>query len=279
MELSLLFEDEIDAMIVNGLIRPERKVKYLKWISDALEARSRNSRDKRLNQYDKAEELMTWYTFAPLLRMNERQQAETLSELFRKFGLIINPSIEISFEKMLLPSSEYMDSVKDHPVRYIRIQIGKHRTKPVEGHTHIDCYIETSDYIIPIEAKFMSDISYEVKYNPKRNQIARTIDVCLEKAKKKNKKVAFMLLIPKGFDNPSRFYHYKMNDYQEPQKLKEDLKHQQETLEKYYHSSNTIYWSDTVSSIIQQSRQMNYMNEELESLKVFFEERNIFLQL
>lgn len=279
MELSLLFEGEIDTMIVNGLIKPERKAKYLKWISDALDARSRNSTDKRLNQYDKAEELMTWYTFAPLLRMNDEQQSETLSKLFKKFGLIFNPPIEMSFEKMLLPSSEYMYGIKDHPVRYIRSQIEKHRTKIVEGHTHIDCYIETSDYIIPIEAKFMSDISYDVKYNPMRNQIARIIDVCLEEAKKKNKKVAFMLLVPKEFDNSNRFYHYKMNDYQELQKLKDDLKHQQETIERYYHSSNTIYWSETASSIIQQSHQMNCLNEELEPLKEFYEERNIFLQL
>lgn len=279
MELSLLFEDEIDALIENGLISPERKVKYLKWISDALEARSRNSMDKRLNQYDKAEELMTWYTFAPLLRMNEKQQAETLSELFGKFGLSINQPIEISFEKMLLPSRIYMERIKDHPVRYIRSQIEKHRTKQLEGYTHIDFYIETSEYIIPIEAKFMSDISYEVKYNPIRNQIARTIDVCLEEAKKNNKKVAFMLLVPKAFDNPGRFYHYKMDDYQEIKKLKDDLKHQDETLEKNYYSSNTIYWSETVSSIIQQSRQMHYLNRELEPLKEFFKERNIVLQL
>ncbi len=278
MESTLLFEDEIDAMIENGLIRPERKLKYKKWISNALEARSRNSRDKRSNQYDKAEELMTWYTFAPLLRMNDKQQAETLSKLFGKFGLKFNTPIEISFEKMLLPSLEYMDSIKDHPVRYIRIQIGKYRTRPVEGYTHIDCYIETSDYIIPIEAKFMSDISYEVTYNPVRNQIARTIDVCLEEAKKKNKKVAFMLLVPKEFDNPGRFYHYKMNDYQEIEKLKNDLIHQDETMEKYYHSSNTLYWSETVSSIIQQSRKMHYLKKELETYRNFFIERYIPLQ-
>ena len=130
-QLSLLFEKELDKMIVEGSFSKERKKKYLKWVLDASYARGMGSLDQRSNQYDKAEELITWYCFAPLLRMNEDQQIETLRELFvRIIGLNVNPPIDVSIDKMLRSSIEYMDNIaKDHPVRYIRSQIKKRKDR------------------------------------------------------------------------------------------------------------------------------------------------------
>lgn len=91
-------------------------------------------------------------------------------------------------------------------------------------------------FAVIIEAKVLSDISYEITYDTMRNQIARNIDVMLESNKELcdplNKrdpdKTLFLLVTPKLFkDNPSsRLYGYKFNKYKtNPKSLSADLPH------------------------------------------------------
>ena len=91
-------------------------------------------------------------------------------------------------------------------------------------------------FAVIIEAKVLSDISYEITYDTMRNQIARNIDVMLEENKglcpplnkREPEKTLFLLITPKLFkDNPSsRLYGYKLNEYKtNPEALSRDLPH------------------------------------------------------
>ena len=116
-----------------------------------------------------------------------------------------------------------------------------HDKKILEGSTQVDALILNPDngFNILIEAKVLSDISIGVTYDVVRNQIARNIDVMLEKnerlcnplKKRDPYKSLFLLLTPKLFkDNPtSRLYGYKIREYQDKNKgedaLKRDLPH------------------------------------------------------
>lgn len=108
----------------------------------------------------------------------------------------------------------------------------------LEGPTNVDAMLLNSKngFAVVIEAKVLSDISYEITYDTMRNQIARNIDVMLEKNnklchpldKRDPEKTLFLLITPKLFkDNPSsRLYGYKFNEYKtNPESLSGDLPH------------------------------------------------------
>lgn len=247
--MKLLFWEEINDLIRKGKFSEERKKKYKEWTANAKRARNTGSSDEKMNQYDKAEELLTWYTFAPLPRMNTEQRIITsnkfLEPLLGSDVVVSHPSL--NFEKLLLPPHSHFDEISaDHPVKYIREEIKRHRKQeiPLEGHTHIDILIETDELIIPIETKFTSDIDYQTTYSCIRNQIARTIDVSMEMAKRPQppKKVLFLLCVPRNLYNKGRYYYYKMRDYEELENLKHDLPHQTKSFETCFHSAHAIFW-------------------------------------
>lgn len=287
--MRLLFLKEMNDLIEKGEFSEKRKAKYEKWIADAERARApdKPSLDERLNQYDKAEELLTWYTFAPILRMNTEQRIIILNEFLKPLlGLdVVVSRPSLNFEKLLLPPKSYLEAIPvDHPVRYIREEIKSHRNGkiPLEGHTHIDVLIETNELIIPIEAKFTSDIDYQRTYSCIRNQMARTIDVSIEMAKKLQppKKVLFLLCAPRNLYNKGRYYHYKMKDYEKLENLKHDLPHQAKFFEAYFYSAHAIFWKDVASTIIRNAVVWKLLdNEEFNGLKEFYEERLIELSL
>lgn len=107
----------------------------------------------------------------------------------------------------------------------------------LEGPTNADGMLLNSDngFASAIEAKVLSDISYQVTYDSMRNQIARNVDVMLEKNKKPwplNKrdpeKTLFLLVTPKLFKGnpPGRLYKYKFEEYEaKPESLAADLPH------------------------------------------------------
>ena len=110
--------------------------------------------------------------------------------------------------------------------------------KALEGRTNVDALIinPQNGCAIIIEAKVLSDIQHDITYDSRRNQIARNIDVMLEKNDdlcpplntRCPENTVFLLLTPKAFkDNPSsRLYGYKFNEYkQQPNTLSKDLSH------------------------------------------------------
>ena len=113
--------------------------------------------------------------------------------------------------------------------------------KNLEGPTNADAVLlnEENGFAVIIEAKVLSDISYQITYDVMRNQIARNIDVMLEGNdslcfplnKRDPYKTLFLLVTPQLFkDNPqSRLYGYKMNEYiTRPDSLQCDLPHRTE---------------------------------------------------
>lgn len=131
-----------------------------------------------------------------------------------------------------------------------------HGKKTLEGSTQVDALIVNPDngFNVLIEAKVLSDISISITYDVVRNQIARNIDVMLEKKKRLRaplkkrdpNKSLFLLLTPKLFkDNPtSRLYGYKIREYQDKNKgedaLKKDLPHR--TKEELRNIPSRIGW-------------------------------------
>ena len=110
----------------------------------------------------------------------------------------------------------------------------------LEGATNVDALLLNSrnGFAIIIEAKVVSDISYEITYDTMRNQIARNIDVMLEENKglcypldkRAPEKTLFLLITPKLFkDNPSsRLYGYTFKEYNtNPEALSGDLPHRE----------------------------------------------------
>lgn len=123
----------------------------------------------------------------------------------------------------------------------------------LEGPTHVDAIVinETNGFAIIIEAKVLSDISVDIIYDTMRNQIARNIDVMLEKNeqlceplnRRNPERTLFLLVTPKIFkDNPqSRLYGYKFLDYKSSvQNIKADLPHR--NLEELINIPERIGW-------------------------------------
>ena len=111
----------------------------------------------------------------------------------------------------------------------------------LEGATNVDAIIlnPQNGFATIIEAKVLSDISYQVTYDAVRNQIARNIDVMMEKNddlcppldRRDPEKTLFLLITPQLFkSNPStRLYGYKCNDYKsDPTSLSNDLPHRKD---------------------------------------------------
>jgi hypothetical protein len=101
---------------------------------------------------------------------------------------------------------------------------GSAKQQRLEGPTSPDAIITNNEkeFAIVVESKVLSDISCMVKYDAMRNQIARYIDVLLEKGGESSclrsvrpDRILFVLLTPRMFrDEPtSRFYGRVMREY------------------------------------------------------------------
>jgi len=92
---------------------------------------------------------------------------------------------------------------------------------PVEGPSEIDITLEGRDYIVFVEAKLGSDISFATTYDPERNQIARNIDCALE-ACGKRRPVFWMFVRDR---KPARAYMQLMDRYQMAPEIGRSLPH------------------------------------------------------
>lgn len=223
--MRLLYED-----IAKELLTSDRVLKYRNWVEEAEKARRKTgSLSAKENQYDKAEELITFYTFAPLEHKNvpSHVKNKVVEQILSLVG-INEPvrEVEIHFEKDLQPPDNYLkwlsEKVKKHPIMYIRREAEKKRI--LEGPTQVDAIIETDNLLILIEVKFTSDISPYTKFGLIRNQIARLIDVGISKALARHKKLVVLLCTPSElFQRRGRLYYYKMQEYSEPFNIQKDI--------------------------------------------------------
>ncbi len=170
-----------------------------------------------------------------------------------------------------------------------------------EGNTNLDLFIEgVSNFkktSLFIEAKFLSDISYQITYNPVRDQIIRNIDCGIEYVKSKKyverfEDFYFLLLTPKIFrtkifggsknsellkfgSTSSRLYCYKMDEYKDFNKLKELLPHRNLTDIEWMAISNNIGWITFEDILHYGEFNSTSDNNKNKMIKAFFQERNL----
>jgi hypothetical protein len=141
--------------------------------------------------------------------------------------------IFLFFEPNIPSTEEYLRWLKENAskqnfIPYIlekaRNKKGEYRSD-LEGATNVDAILinAKNGFAVFIEAKVLSDISYQISYDSMRNQIIRNLDV-MSSANKSLKEplnrrepdnTLFLLLTPKLFkDNPrSRLYGYTYWEY------------------------------------------------------------------
>ena len=225
--MKLLFEEALEKCF-NPL---EARIQKLKaWVKQANNARSTGNLESFPNQYDKAEELITFYTFAPLVLSLNRVGLTN-----RILGLAgVSPYeenvVDVGLERQFRSPAGYLhwlrNEVKSHPIRYIREQSTNHSktNKPLESRTHVDAFIETDKLLIFFEIKYTSDIAHSTNFNPYRNQLARLIDVGLDLAKYSGKEVLVLLSTPsKLYESRSKLYYYKVQEYSDPLMISRDI--------------------------------------------------------
>jgi hypothetical protein len=224
--MKLLFEEAVQ----NCFSPPEERLKKLKeWVENAKTARVIGNLDARSNQYDKSEELITFYAFAPLvLGLNKVGLTNRILALASISAYEENVE-DLGLERQFRSPEGYLhwlrNYVKKHPISYLKKQAEKHKpNQPLESKTHVDAFIETDKLLIFFEIKFTSDISYSTTFNPCRNQLARLIDVGLEANRHNGKKVLVILSTPRElYERRSRLYCYKLREYADPTMIQDDI--------------------------------------------------------
>ena len=142
----------------------------------------------------------------------------------------LDEPVSLDFERLIQPPEGYLrwlaKEAEKHPLRYIRAQAREHvsKGKALETSSHVDVVLEDKDLLTWVEMKFTSDISPQTTFNNYRNQLARTIDSGIFMAEKKGKRLVVLLCSPSGFYRKrSRFYHYKLQEYADFNKIKDDI--------------------------------------------------------
>jgi hypothetical protein len=167
--------------------------------------------------------------------------------------------------------------VDEHPVKYVREEAEDHvkNRKTLETNTHVDFTIESENLLILVEMKFTSDISTQTTFNPNRNQLARLIDVGISEVMKdraRNRRLVILLCSPsKFYQNRSRFYYYKVQDYDDLHEIKKDIEwRKQEEIEKYVAGVSWIPLEKVINIIYD-----NFSHPDKDEAIAFFRERRL----
>lgn len=254
---------------------------YHEW--KELKNKKYNSSHKRLRQIEKDEKFWVSKSFITIFEQVDKHKiTSNLKEiLIKAFGdkppfkydswnsLIDTKNQDnliLKFEENIPSPKSYKEYLSEnyknhHFIKYILEKaINKNREirKDLEGPTNVDALIinPSNGFNIFIEAKVLSDISYDVTNDIFRNQIARNVDVMTSKheysksgdfrTKINPNKSLFLLVTPRHFlNNPhSRLYGYKMEEYKkDPLAIKNDLPHRKDINdEEWKNISNRISW-------------------------------------
>jgi len=197
-------------------------------------------------QYYKDETFVTLYAFVsldlcgrpPYRREREQLYSDFLRAAFGDERSVVTDPV-LTLEKQVVPSGIYLDSLKKrfaedregcHPVWYLR-QLGAENKSP-EGSTHTDALLTLAgDCRVMIEAKFLSDMSYDTRYAPERDQVSRNLDAGLFHARYDLARFWYVFVSPARFrERPhTRLYGYRLGEYRDPatgaDALRRDLPH------------------------------------------------------
>jgi hypothetical protein len=176
------------------------------------------------------------------------------------WGECLGGRLHLFFEVNLPSPPGYKDWLREHLdqrqiIPYV-LDAGRQRgtdevRRGLEGATHVDAILLNTDngFAVLFEAKVLSDISYQVSFDTMRNQIARNIDVMLERndglpeplSLRQPERTLFALLTPEVFcKHPdSRLYGWLMDEYRNsPASLARDIPHR-----------SSVDWSDVAHRI------------------------------
>src|SRR4029077_19954110 len=122
-------------------------------------------------------------------------------------------------------------------IPYVLRAASRAGNRDFEGATHVDALLvnASNGFALLVEAKVLSDISYQVSFDVARNQLARNIDVMLEQNPLLEQplrhsdphKTLFVFQSPAMFKtNPrARLYGWLLQDYKNPDAIARDLPH------------------------------------------------------
>ena len=247
----LLYQDEIESYFAPAVVMEGRQVRYRDHLVSLVDRVNKSvgredSSTREELQYYKDETILTLYTFVSIDKIYRTpagkniwkdiftkafQDRETVMEL----EALLSYKSRMVLETPLPPTEEIKSKIvqwarsNPHPVKYVR---DKFQTSRIEDPTMADVTLTFQDEhaegskpkaVVCFECKFMSDISHETTHHYARNQIARIIDVGWSLY---GDGFYFVLVTPQIFkDSKSRFYGYKMRDYQsgDLDMLKQDL--------------------------------------------------------
>ncbi|MGV9169153.1 MAG: hypothetical protein ACOC38_04340 [Promethearchaeia archaeon] len=170
-------------------------------------------------------------------------------------------NLELYFEANLPPPDSYSEWLSQnlhnrHLIRHVFSSAnGK---KNLEEPTKVDALLINpgNGFAVIVEAKVLSDISYQTPYDATRNELARAIDVMLEEnddlceplCERIPEKSLVLLLTPEMFkNNPTRrLYGYKLLDYkQNPNSMPLELSHRKnQNWEKVLPRLGWLTWED-----------------------------------
>jgi len=308
--IHLLYEKEIEvyfdpARYIRGR-GGKHKNKFISLVERAngIGRREGASTAKNL-QYYKDEPIITLYTFVTLDRIFQSVSGKDIwSNIFCKafrdeetqgeVNALLGNSCKLTLETPLPTPKEIKDRIiqwvdsNPHPIKYIRDEFVKSQGKSrVEDETMADATLifevdnpnaSKARAMVCFECKFMSDISSATKYHYARNQIARDVD--LGRLLYPDR-FYFILVTPSTFmDGGSRFYSYKMRDYQgeNVQTLKRDLLFgddlPDEEIAKLSRRIGWISWEDLVGIIFKYEETVGDL--PFEELRKFYTERCLF---
>ena len=147
------------------------------------------------------------------------------------------------------------------------------------GTTEIDVAMGNAEALVFIEAKYLSDISDSVTYDPWRDQIARCVDVGSYHAGKRA--FFFILLTPRWPDDyaqNNRLYHYKLYEYQHnPDALRTRLPHRVAgeypiDFELMSQRIGQAYWDDLIKLTSEQVKQGNISDISMSDWQLVMED-------
>lgn len=230
----------------------------------------------RILDSEDSEDLLTWNTFATLKRSQSlsRWLVPWLQTCFTDPPQVLNNAqIHLWPGRQRRPTyptppeweTWLRERYRRSPIPLLRAWADKRGR--MEGATEIDVAIESDEVLIFVEAKYLSDISDSVTYDPWRDQIVRCVDVGSYHARERA--FFFILLTPRWPDDyaqNSRLYHYKLREYQSnPDALRTKLPHR--VAGKYPIDFNLMsqriaqaYWDDLINLADEQVRQGNISN-------------------
>lgn len=190
---------------------------------------------RREPQYDKSEQVITYYLLAALSLATENfLDTSKLRSLFSR-GFSCSTSVNtivthlgkfgwkgFAYEALICPTDSIRQAIQKNvptiPIPYLQEIAQKKANIRFESPTHLDVFVGNQTPLVKgegdvgfgLEAKFTSDIDSHTTYSTHRNQLIRNIEVghC------RFEKFFFTLITPRIYrERKSRFYVYKAEEY------------------------------------------------------------------